>query len=126
MTGAAFIYLGSAVIFVWGIAHLAATRPVVDGFGPLSPDNRRVITMEWILEGATPCFLGVLPALVESTGGRSTPIGSVVIRACVGMPVLMAIVSAFTGARTSVVPTKACPIVKSVAAALYAAGLLAG
>ena len=126
MTGAAFIYIGSAVIFVWGIAHLAATRPVVGGFGELSPDNRRVITMEWILEGVTLCFLGVLPAVVESTGGRSTAAGSVAIWACVVMLVLMAIVSAATGARTAVVPMKACPIVKSVAAALYAAGLFAG
>ncbi|MFB0515085.1 MAG: hypothetical protein ACETWG_00590 [Candidatus Neomarinimicrobiota bacterium] len=47
------LHIGSAIIIVWGIAHLVPTRNIVAGFGDLSPDNTRIITMEWIAEGLT-------------------------------------------------------------------------
>ncbi len=45
------LYIAAAVTGVWGIAHLLATKGVVRGFGDLSADNRRIITIEWIVEG---------------------------------------------------------------------------
>ena len=45
------VYIASIMTALWGIAHLFATRGVVEGFGELSTDNRRIITMEWIVEG---------------------------------------------------------------------------
>lgn len=107
MISSILIYAGSAVIVVWGGGHLLATRPVVAGFGSLSADNQRVITMEWILEGATLCLIGVLVSLVEFSRERTGSTGSLVVRACVGMLLVMAVVSARTGARTSVRPMKA-------------------
>lgn len=53
MTNAMLIYTGSAVIILWGIAHLIPTKAVVNGFEPVSEDNRRIITMEWMAEGLT-------------------------------------------------------------------------
>jgi hypothetical protein len=44
------IYLGAAILFVWGVAHILPTRNVVAGFGPLSEDNRINITMKWVAE----------------------------------------------------------------------------
>jgi hypothetical protein len=44
------IYLGAAILFVWGVAHIIPTRNVVAGFGPLSEDNRINITMKWVAE----------------------------------------------------------------------------
>lgn len=43
------VYIGSAIIVIWGIGHLAAIKSVIAGFSSVSSDNRRVITMEWIL-----------------------------------------------------------------------------
>ncbi len=46
------LYIGSGVITVWGIAHIIPTKNVVNGFGTISDDNRRIITMEWVAEGS--------------------------------------------------------------------------
>lgn len=114
-------YIGAAVIFLWGIGHLVPTRSIVAGFGELKLDNRRILTMEWVAEGLTLCFLGVLVALVAMTGGLDHAVGRLVTRAAAAMLFVMAGVSAATGARTSIGPMKACPIVKSVSAALFVA-----
>ncbi len=112
-------YLGAGAIFVWGVGHLIPTRSVVSGFGELAADNSRIITMEWLAEGLTLCFIGVLAALVTSRVGVASPGGTLVLRACAGMLLVLAVVSSFTGARTSVLPMKVCPVVKSVVAALF-------
>jgi hypothetical protein len=64
MNGAILLYLGSFLVFGWGVAHLFPTGNVVRGFGDISPDNRRIITMEWIIEGVALVFIGVLVAFV--------------------------------------------------------------
>ena len=97
------------------------TRSVVDGFGELSTENRRILTMEWMAEGLTLCFLGVLAALVPLVDGLAVPVGRAVLRAVAAMLFVMAALTAATGARTSVGPIRACPVVKSVVAALFVA-----
>lgn len=47
------LYIGSAIILVWGITHVVPTKSVVKGFGGISKDNTRIITMEWAAEGVT-------------------------------------------------------------------------
>ncbi len=51
MNGSLLLYLASLLLIGWGIAHLLPTKNVVKGFGDISLDNQRVITMEWINEG---------------------------------------------------------------------------
>lgn len=116
---AVLLYCGSIVIFSWGVGHLIPTRSVVAGFGQISRDNTRIITMEWILEGLTLCFLGVLVALAALVIGSGEPATRLVARAAGGMLLVMATVSVFTGARTAVLPMKLCPVVKSVVAAAW-------
>lgn len=119
MISSVLIHVGSVAILMWGIGHLLATRSVVAGFGSLSTDNRRIITMEWILEGVTLCFIGALVGLVEACGERPNRTGSLVVWACVATLFIMALVSARTGARTSIGPMRACPLVKTAVAILY-------
>ena len=109
----------AVLIFGWGVAHLMPTKTVVRGFGDLTADNRRILMMEWIAEGLTLCFLGVLVALVTATGVDG---GWPILWAVAAMLVAMAALSAFTGARTAVLPMKLCPVVKTVAAGLIVAG----
>jgi hypothetical protein len=45
-------YLASGVLIGWGAAHLAPTRAVALSFGDITPDNRRILIMEWIAEGS--------------------------------------------------------------------------
>jgi len=112
-------YTGSAVIFFWGVGHLIPTPGIIRGFGPLSEDNRRIITMEWLAEGMTLCFIGVLVfAAVVMTGPASQTV-TFVGRACAGMLLAMAALSAFTGARTSILPMRLCPFIKSLVAVLF-------
>jgi hypothetical protein len=58
------LYVGAAFPLFWGIAHLFPTKSVVKGFGDISLDNRRIITMEWIIEGVSLIFIGILTASV--------------------------------------------------------------
>ena len=48
---AVLLYFAAGLTVIWGISHLFATRGVVAGFGDLTDDNRRIVTMEWIVEG---------------------------------------------------------------------------
>jgi hypothetical protein len=115
------LYVGSGLIVLWGLAHIAATRSVVAGFGALSDDNQRILIMEWVAEGLVFCFIGALVILVRASGAGGSCTARRVFRASAGMLFAMAVWSGFTGARTSVLPMKLCPVVKSVVAGLYLA-----
>jgi hypothetical protein len=116
------IYVGAGIITIWGIAHIVPTKSVIDGFGQLSKDNKRIITMEWIAEGLALCFIGLLVVFITVTGGTGNPVSLNVYRASALMLVVMAILTALTGARTSIVPIKICPAVKTVVALLFFLG----
>jgi hypothetical protein len=119
--GEIFVYVGSTIIFLWGVGHLAATRPVVSGFGPISADNKRVITMEWIVEGMLLCFIGVLAVVLTTFAGMEAEGTVIVARGFAVLLLLLSFLSLFTGARTSVVPMKLCPVIKTAVAALFVA-----
>lgn len=114
------LYTGSVVIFLWGIAHIIPTKSIVRGFGEISEDNKRIITMESIAEGITLCFVGVLVFIATLL---SAPQGLYVISAAVFL-LIMGVLTALTGARTSVLPYKICVVVKSVVAVLFLLGVV--
>lgn len=118
------LYIGSGVIILWGIAHIIPTKSIVSGFGSISEDNRRIITMESIAEGLTLCFIGVLVLLVTSLAGAPSRAAFIVYLACAVMLLVMAILTAMTGARTSILPYKICPAVKTSVAVLFILGSL--
>lgn len=122
MLGDIMLYVGSAIITLWGIAHIVPTKSVVKGFEPISQDNKRIITMEWVAEGLTLCFIGLLVLFVTIWGGVQSQASIVVYRASAVMLVIMAALTSFTGARTSILPIKICPFVKTVAALLFFLG----
>lgn len=113
------LYVGSATIFLWGVGHLIPTRNIVFAFGSLSEDNRRILQMEWVAEGLTLCFLGVVVALTARAIGAELPASRLVVRLSAVMLLSLAVLSAFTGARTSVLPMRLCPWIKSAVAALF-------
>jgi hypothetical protein len=102
------LYLGSALPLVWGTSHLFATRSVVRGFGDISLDNRRIITMEWIVEGVTLIFIGVLTASV-TYAGRTSVVSTVVYWLSFGVLNMLSVVSLFTGFHIRFLPFKLCP-----------------
>ena len=116
------LYIGSALIVVWGIAHIIPTRNVVNGFGQISDDNKRIITMEWVAEGLTLCFIGLLVLFVTVLENSQDNVSLIVYRASAGMLIVMAGWTALTGARTPIVPIKICPFVKTIVAVLFILG----
>ena len=115
------LYFASIVTALWGIAHLFATGGVVAGFGDLTADNRRIITMEWIVEGvaliSTAAFVAVATA-IEPASAVSAGVYGVAI----GTLIALAIVSLFTGFRIAFLPFRLCPFIFSLSAALIAWG----
>lgn len=110
------LYIGASIITIWGIAHIIPTKSIVKGFGEISEENRRIITMEWIAEGIVFIFIGILVIFVTAFGDffELTPV--IVFLSSAGLLLIMAILSLFTGARTSILPMKICPIIKSIVA----------
>jgi hypothetical protein len=118
------LYVGSGAIFLWGVGHIIPTRSVVNDFGEISKDNKLIITMEWIAEGLTLCFIGILVALVTIFGGLENEVSHIVIRASAVMLVVLAFVSSATGARTSILPMKLCPRIKAGVALFFLLGIV--
>jgi hypothetical protein len=116
------IYFGSAIIILWGIAHLIPVKNIVKGFGDISGDNKKVLAMEIIAEGLTLIFLGVLPILVTALGDMESTTANIVYFTEAGMLLIMALVTVFTGARTPVIWYKLCPAVKIITAAFFVLG----
>jgi len=117
---AVMLYAGAAIVIFWGIAHIAIpTRSIVDGFGPISADNRRTLLMEWLMEGVLLVFIGTLVILMTALTPQSGQPAMIVYRTCAAVLVVMAGISFFTGARTTILPMKMCPLVFLASALLF-------
>jgi fructose-specific phosphotransferase system IIC component len=119
------ICLGSFIVFAWGIAHLFPTGNVVRAFGGISADNRRIITMEWISEGVTLIFTGVLVAVVTCLD-HSNPVSKSVYWLAFGLLNTLSLVSIFTGFRNTFIAFKLCPIIFTGSSLLILFGGLLG
>ena len=118
------LYIGAALTIIWGIAHLFPTKSVVQGFGDISIDNKRIITMEWITEGVALMFIGALVGAVTFVDPVSE-VSAVVYAISVSGLLALALVSLFTGFRISFLPFRLCPFIFTASAALiFIGGLL--
>jgi len=122
--GDVLLMLGAVLTTLWGAAHLLPTKAVVAGFGAISADNRRIITMEWIVEGVTLIFLGVLVGAVTLIDSQA-PVSDLVYVISAGALVVLALVSLFTGFKVSLLPFKLCPAIFGLSAALVLIGAAA-
>ena len=121
MINLVMLYLGAAFTALWGVAHLFPTGSVVKGFGAISADNRHIITMEWIVEGASLIFIGVLVACVTFIDPLGAVAKAVFLLSAIGLLVLAA-VSVFTGFKVNFLPFKLCPFIFTASAVLVLAG----
>ena len=115
------LYLGSGLTVLWGVAHLFPTKSVVQGFGEISIDNKRIITMEWITEGLALIFIGVLVATVTVID-PSNVVSTAIYFVSVIMLLVMALLSLFTGFKVSFLPFKLCPFIFTASAVLILIG----
>jgi hypothetical protein len=121
MVNLILLYLGSGLTVIWGIAHLFPTKSVVQGFGEITIDNKRIIQMEWINEGLALIFIGALVAtvtVIDPSNGVSTAVYFL----SVIMLLVMAVVSFFTGFKIRFLPFKLCPFIFTASAVLILVG----
>lgn len=124
----ALMMIAGIIVLLWGVAHLIPTRNVVRGMGLYELDSARIVTMEWVAEGFTLVFLGVLLIFLAPHVALGNPVGRGVTLLTVLMLIAMAIWVGVTGARTGLVFFKICPFVKACCAllALIAAWIRVG
>jgi hypothetical protein len=115
--------IGAVLTLGWGVAHLFPTRSVVRNFGGISDDNRHIITMEWIVEGVSLIFIGVLVGAVTLTDSTS-PVSAVASYASAAALVALAVVSLFTGFKVDFLPYKLCPFIFGLSAVFIALGAM--
>ncbi len=112
------LYIGGMLNIIWGIAHLFPTNNIVKGFGDITLDNKLIIRMEWINEGLTLIFIGLLVIIVTFlTKVRTKPIKMVYLLSFL-MLLAMSILSLLTGFKIDYLPFKLCPVIFSLSGAL--------
>jgi hypothetical protein len=116
------VIIGGSLSILWGISHLIPTTSVVEGFGAISIDNTRIILMEWINEGLTLLFLGILVILVTAFGYGNLKSRRIVYISAATMFIAMAVLSLFTGAQIDFLPYRLCPVIFTVSALLILQG----
>ena len=115
------LYTASLFLIIWGIAHLFPTTSVVRGLGDISKDNKRIITMEWIIEGVTLIFTGLLIGLLTILN-PDNKISSILFILIVVFLIVLAMISFLTGFRVKFLPYKLCPFVLMAAAIMILIG----
>ncbi|MHC4184276.1 MAG: hypothetical protein ACYSR0_13095 [Planctomycetota bacterium] len=121
MVNYVLLYSGALLPFVWGISHLFTTRSVVKGFGEISLDNKRIITMEWIIEGVAHIFIGAVVASVTYIDYTNT-ISKAIYWISFVMLNTLSVISYFTGFKINFLPFKLCPVIFTSSSILILVG----
>ncbi len=113
-------YVAAVVTGLWGVAHAVPTRQVLAGFAPITVGNRRVLLQEWLAEAITMWGVAAMIVVVTAAGGGAD-VTAWVYRLAAGLLLALAVLTALTGARTSVIWFKICPFLLTASAALLLA-----
>ena len=92
------------------------------GLGNGIIDNKLIITMEWIVEGLSLIFLGLLTIVVTLIDTESK-LAKATYVLIIGMLFALTVLSLFTGFRVDFLPFKLCPMIFSVSAILIIVGM---
>jgi hypothetical protein len=111
------LYTSGILILFWGITHFPPTAITVRDFGDITFNNKLIITMEWIVEGLTLIFIGILIIVVTRIETESK-LARAVYFLITGMLFSLAILSIFTRFRIDFLPFKLCPVIFSASAVL--------
>lgn len=123
MVNQLLLYVGAFFTCAWGVAHLFPTKSVVRGFGEISQDNKWIITMEWIVEGISLIFIGILVAVVTMVD-RSSIVAKVIYWVCFAELNVLSVISLFTGFKVNFLPFKLCPVIFTGSSVLILLGSL--
>ena len=93
------------------------------GFGEILLDNRNIITMEWILEGVSLIFIGVVVAVVTLIDPMNIVSKAVIWTSTCELGVLT-IIAYLIGFKVNHIAFKLCPIIFAFSAILLIIGIL--
>jgi len=116
------ITISATLLLALGIFHMFITESILATFGSLSFDSKQILLMEWILEGITLIFIGVLLMLVTYSDKANTLTSRLVYTISSITLFSMAILSLFTRFNTSLPIFKFCPFLFSFSAILILIG----
>ena len=122
MVNQILLYTASALTIIWGTSHIFPTKNVVKDFGDISTDNKHIITMEWIVEGISLIFVGLLCGIITYVDYAAW-ISKIVFLMSAIYLLVMAIVSLFTGFKVNFLPFKLCPPIFTISAILLLLGV---
>lgn len=113
--------IGSSLTILWGVAHLFPTKDVIKGFGMISEDNKNLVRMEWINEGVTLIFLGVLLITSILVTGSVVPYLNILV---IVVLIFLSVISLLTGFKIKLIPFKLCPIIFLLSSILIGMGII--
>lgn len=122
MANIILVLIGAILTMVWGITHLFPTKNVVRDFGEISEDNKNIITMEWIIEGMSLIFIGLLVLIISLLGGFDNEVVIYVNVISSIMLFSLALVSLFTGFKVNFIVFKLCPVIFTASGVLILLG----
>ncbi len=122
MISSIILYISAAMLVFWGIAHLIATRSVVKNFGHVSPDNKKIIAMEWINEGVFLIFIGTVIGVLTYFDYKNDA-SIILYLICFVALNILALISLFTGFRIRFLAFRLCPLIFLTAAFLIIVAL---
>ncbi len=110
MINSIILYISAGLLVFWGIAHLIPTRSIVKDFGHVSPDNKKIISMEWINEGVFLIFIGSVIGVLTYFDYKND-VAIILYLICFVALNVLALISLFTGFRIRFLPFRLCPLI---------------
>lgn len=122
MANIILILIGAILTTLWGISHLIPTKNVVKDFVDITQDNKYIITMEWIIEGMSLIFIGLLVILITFLGGVGNVVTIYVNIISSIMLFALAMLSLLTGFKVNFIVFKLCPVIFTISGVLILLG----
>ena len=113
------LYTGSILIIFWGIAHLIPSKSMLKVIRELSGDNNKIVMMEWIVEGISIIFIGMLVIIVTYITGTEKVGSRIVFLSSGTMLLILTLWSLSKISKKSAKTMKACLVIKSAVAFMY-------
>ena len=123
MVNQVLLFAGAALPLIWGVAHLFPTKNVIAGFGDISTDNKRIITMEWISEAVALILVAAIVFAVTLIDHTSSTARAVYWISFAALNTL-SIISLSTAFKIGFLPYKLCPVFFTTSSILILLGML--
>jgi len=127
------LILGAILIITCGSIHILLTKSVINGFTNMSEGNKKVTSMEWIIEGLFLYFIGTLVLIITFSRLAEEFVSKIVLGASFVLLMIMAILSLITVLNLRIddmtlqpkkkkiidIHLKSCPIIKFTSGILF-------